>query len=249
MKRSPLLASVAVLTLTGLASAQAPAPAQGPGNLEAGGLKPPEAIDPTQPAPADGTNGTPEKELEEADKEDAGRGLEWVWLNAEIGVQHLGLQTIASSDFLDPSIATTQTGLSFGAGIGVRLLVFTAGVRFRRSVFSEWKLWTLNAEGGFHIPLGSLEPYVTLGAGYVSLGSFPSASGLKDGGVRGANVRLGAGLDWYLSNTFSLGANFTGESLFLSRPAIDGATTEPYTKDGSSVALGGTLTAVVGLHF
>ena len=70
------------------------------------------------------------------------------------------------------------------------------------------------------------------------------------------NGRIGAGLDYYLSNTFSVGGNLTGDLLFLSRSKVAdaGASTSGdeaavYAKDGSSIGAGATLTAVVGLHF
>src|SRR5687767_10512869 len=129
MKRFGLLAAAALLSLTSLGRAQQPDPA--PSNLEAGGLRPPDAVDPNQQTPTDAPE-TPERELEEADKQDSGRGLEWIWLNAEVGVQHLGLQTLKASELVDAELVeTTQTGLTYGAGIGVRLLVFTVGARFR----------------------------------------------------------------------------------------------------------------------
>lgn len=256
MKSLSLLAVPALLCVSTLGLAQQPAPAAPQSNLESGGLRPPEAVDAA--APADPAAPTPEKELAEADQEDSGRGLEWIWLNAEIGGEHLGLQTLKGDDLLDPKLVkTTQTGLLYGAGVGVRILVFTAGVRFRLGSFSEWQLWTLNAEGGLRIPIGSLEPYFTVGGGYASLGSFSTdAPASSKADVKGFNARIGAGLDYYLSNTFSVGANLTGELLFLSRGKVSQAATSTsgneaavYGKDGSSIGAGTTLTAVAGLHF
>jgi hypothetical protein len=261
MKSSSLLAVPALLCVSSLGLAQQPAPepaATAPqSNLESGGLRPPDAVDGDAPA-ADPAAQTPEKELEKADREDSGRGLEWIWLNAEIGGEHLGLQTLKSNDLLDPKLVkTTQTGLLYGAGLGVRILVFTAGVRFRLGSFSEWQLWTLNAEGGLRIPIGDFEPYFTVGGGYASLGSFSTtAPASSKADVKGFDARIGAGLDYYLSNTFSLGANLTGEMLFLSRSKVSGAAASTsgneaaiYAKDGSGIGAGATLTAVAGLHF
>jgi hypothetical protein len=253
---SSWVAVPALLSLTSWAQAQAePAPS----NLEAGGLRPPDAVDPDQPSPQ-GTPAaeTPERELEEADKEDSGRGLEWVWLNAEVGGEHLGLQTFKANQLVDAELVkTTQTGLVYGAGVGVRLLVFTAGVRFRLGSFADWQLWTLGAEGGLRIPIGSLEPYFTVGAGYAALGSFSTtAPASSKADVKGFNARLGCGLDYYLSNTFSVGGNLSGDLLVLSRSAVADASSSMmgneatvYAKDGSGIGAGATLTAVVGLHF
>jgi hypothetical protein len=258
MKSLLRLTVPAWLCLPALAFAQqpAPAPAAPQSNLESGGLRPPEAVDDT--APVDPAAPTPEKELEKADREDSGRGLEWIWLNAEIGSEHLGLQTLKANDLLDPKLVkTSQTGLVYGAGVGVRILVFTAGARFRVGSFSEWQLWTLNLEGGLRIPIGSLEPYFTVGGGYASLGSFSTtAPASSKADVKGFNARVGAGLDYYLSNTFSVGGNLTGDLLFLSRSKVaeadastSGNEAAVYAKDGSSIGAGATLTAVVGLHF
>ncbi len=251
MKCSWLAAAPALLTISSLALAQQPTP-QPPSNLEAGGLRPPEAIDETPPA--DPAAQTPEKELAKADEEDAGRGLEWVWLNVEVGAQHLGLQTLKSNDLVDPALVkTTQTGLTYGAGVGLRLLVFTVGARFRLSPMSDWQLWTLDAEGGLRIPLGNLEPYFTVAAGYAAIGSFSAeAPASSKADVKGVNARLGGGVDYYLSNTFSVGGSLTADVLFLSRSAVSGASGSEaavYGKDGSSIGLSTTLTAVLGMHF
>ncbi len=251
-----------VLLASGMAQAQTNP------ELNSGGLAPPPAIEPIPPPPVPPSS--PEENLERADREDSGRGLEFVWLNAEGGYQVLGLQTFHANNLVDAQIVkSTQNGLLFGAGAGVRLLFLTAGARFRLANFTDWQVWTLNLELGMRMPLGSLEPYFTFGGGYASLGSFDSSSlgnALNDVGVnasgldiRGFNVRGGFGLDYYVASAFSVGANFTGDLLFLTRPK---QTTQPtgtgpaaeaaaqvYSRDGSSVGGAATLTAVLGLHF
>jgi len=80
--------------------------------------------------------------------------------------------------------------------------------------------------------------------------------------IRGYNVRGGLGLDVYLSDLFSIGANLTGEVLALTRPGVDPtklnlngntssneAKAKVYAADGSSVGSAVSLTAVAGLHF
>lgn len=243
-----------------------PEPASG--GLQSGGLTPPPAApgaDPFAPSPPSDVT---EQELENADRKDTGRGLEFVWLNAEIGFEHLGLQTFKAKHLVDAgTVDTTQTGPVYGAGLGLRLVFLTFGARFRFGSFSDWQLWTLNGELGIHIPLGMIEPYFTLGGGYASLGSFDTnnLTGDLNGAnvhVRGFDVRGGVGVDLYLSNLFSVGANLTGEVLALTRPSVDPqklklsgstnsqqAATEVYAADGSSIGSGVTLTAVAGLHF
>lgn len=243
----------AALTFTGLSRAQSPAPA-GPG------LAPPPAID-VQPPPAP-PNQT-EAELSRADRQDAGRGLEFVWLNVEGAVEHIGLHTFHENKLVDSdTLKSVQTGPVFGAGAGLRLIFLTAGLRFRLASFSAWQLWTLNGEFGWRVPLGALEPYFTLGGGYASLGGFDSSrlseAGIASGGIsaHGFNVRGGAGVDYYLGRTLSIGANLNGEFLFLSRSKATSSETASnptlaalYSQKGSGIGGGVTLSAVFGLHF
>ena len=141
----------------------------------------------------------------------------------------------------------------YGAGLGVRLLVFTFGARFRFGDFPDWELWTLNVEGGIHIPIGRVEPYVTFGGGYASLGAWnKSKIGSDMRRADGLGLRAGVGLDFYPTNTFSVGANFTGDILFLTRASdipLDPVPVLLYPDGGSGIGLGGTLSAVFGLHF
>jgi hypothetical protein len=204
-----------------------------------------------------------ERELEQAEDEDSGRGLEFVWLNAEIGFEHLDLQSF-SADQLG-IVDTSQTGLLFGAGLGVRVVFITLGGRFRLANFSAYQLWTLDAEAGLRIPLGNLEPYFMLGGGYASLGSFDSGNlgaGLNTDNVSitGYNIRFGGGIDYYVTPVFSIGAAVNGEIIGLTRPGVDigtiqamgnGATAEAEAAaaDGSSLGFGVTGTLVLGLHF
>lgn len=243
---------------------------RGPGSptdLNAGGLAPP----PTSPYESMPPPPSPtEQQLSRADREDSGRGLEFFWLNGEIGFEHLGLQTFSANDLVDAELVeTTQTGLTYGAGLGVRLVFLTAGARFRLGSFSDWQLWTLNLELGLRMPMGMVEPYFTFGGGYASVGAFDSGSigaQLTTAGAdtTGFNLRGGFGLDVYLSEAFSLGGNLSGDLMFLSRPKVEPAdipgydmlppqeqqaVQDVYSNDGSSVGAGVTLTAVVGLHF
>lgn len=244
---------VVILSCSGaFAQTQGAPPGTG---LESGGLAPPPAIEST---PAEGPPSATEQELDRAEREDSGRGLEFFWINAEVGVTHLGLQTLSGDALVDPDVTdTTHTGVLYGGGLGLRLLVFTVGARFRFANFSEARIWSIDGEGGMHIPLGSLEPYFTLRAGYTR-GSFDvgDCGGCETSAldVKGFNVRPAVGLDVYLSNMLSIGGNLSGDFLFLSRsavPASELGTLDPavYGKDGSGIGAGVTLSAVVGLHF
>jgi hypothetical protein len=228
----------------GLSLFASPALAQNEGDLTAGGLAPPDAIE--SEGDQQSNQQSTEAELEKAEAEDSGRGLEFFWLGGEIGATHLGLHTFKADDLIDAAVdETTQTGLTYGGGLGLRFVFITVGARFRMASLPDWRLWTLNAEGGLRIPLGAFEPYFTLGGGYASLAA--AADGPKAAGL---NVRGGFGLDIYLSEMFSLGGNLTGELLVLSRSAVDGAVAgTAYAGDGSGIGAAGTLTLVAGLHF
>ena len=71
------------------------------------------------------------------------------------------------------------------------------------------------------------------------------------------DARLGGGLDVYLSDTFSLGANLAGDFLFLGRKQlkVDSGGMAPtgsesvYLKSGSGIGAGFTATAVIGIHY
>jgi hypothetical protein len=198
-----------------------------------------------------------EAKLDLADKEDSGRGLSFVRLNAELGPEYLGLQTLRAKGLVDSQqIHSKDAGMVYGAGLGLRLLVFTFGARFRFGNFPDWELWTLNAEAGMHIPIGRVEPYVTLGGGYASLGAWnKSKVGPDMKQAHGFDARAGFGVDFYLTNTFSVGGNFTGDLLILSRSRNPAYITPAFQSpglagtDGSGIGLGGTLSAVLGLHF
>ena len=261
--RVPHLACLALLSLASSARAQEPTDGTSsppPSNLEAGGLRPPEAVESEQPPPAAPSEAQVETELEKADTEDTGRGLEFVWLNGEVGYQTVGLQTLSDSDLVDGTlIESNQSGLVFGGGLGVRLFTITLGARFRYGTFDAWDMWSINAEAAFHIPLGKLDFYFGVGAGYVALGGFRSDGAdtalLSDVGVAGIDLRAGVGLDYYLSNTFSIGVNLGGEVLFLRRkltlaaPADGTGSLSTYGDDGSSTGAAFTPMAVLGLHF
>ena len=251
----------ATFTLFGMAApalaADEPSPAGS--NLQAGGLKPPEAVQ----SEASTAPTQTEAKLDQADKEDSGRGLSFAWLNLELGPEYVGLQALKADNLVDGTLVEAKgAGMGYGAGIGARLLAFTVGARFRFGNFSDWQLWTLGAEAGMHIPLGRIEPYFSLGAGYASLGGIKptgAASSLNPS-AHGLDLRGSAGLDVFLSNTFSIGANLSGDLLFLGRSAqapgplpAPGSPAEEhaidvYSKDGSGIGAGGMLSLVLGLH-
>jgi len=227
--------------------------------LQTGGLTPP----PSSPAAQSPAESATYRQLDRAEREDAGRGLEFVWLGVAAGYKYVPLDNLHADGLVDGSVIDDAgSALLLGAGAGVRLIFLTFGARFEMARHSAWDLWTLNAEVGLHLPLGSLEPSFTLSAGYASLGGFAPA-GAPAGfeadriDISGFDARLGAALDWYLNPLLSLGVQSGAELLVLSRsgtsqPALTGGPSglgEFYGRDGSGVGLGVSVAAVAGLHF
>jgi hypothetical protein len=192
-------------------------------------------------------------------------------VNGGGGVETANLTTFSANvDALTVGLTpTTGVGPAAGVGAGVRLFIFTLGARGRVAAMQgggggEWQLWTLDAEAGVKIPLGRFEPYLTLAGGYASLGNFGNAvAGLGSGlDISGANVRLGGGLDFYVTHAFSVGAAVTGEMLILARQGvsladlaqakqigtINDAQARILEANGTSVGGAVTFTLGVGLH-
>ena len=248
-----------------------PNPYSGSGaGLSSGGLLPPGSGTGTASGYDPRSSQTTEQSLQRADAKDSGRGLQFVWLNAEAGLQYLSLNTFHANNLVDAQfVKTSQSGLLLGAAAGVRLVFLTLGAHFRLGDFSAWQLWTLDVEAGLHMPIGMVEPYFTFAAGYASLGAFGGASNainFQNSGVNihGFNGRMGFGMDVYVNRFISIGALMTGDILYLKRsqrmtiqaapavnadPAALAQAQKVYSNDGSSIGGAATLTGVVGLHF
>jgi hypothetical protein len=239
-----------------------PQPKPLPGGLEAGGLAPPPPM--TDRNAPSGSRSQTETQLQKAESEDSGRGLEWFYVQAEGGLQVLGLQTFNSSGLTYGPVKTTAVGPMYGGALGMRLMFFTFGARARMGNFDQFKVGTINGEFGFHIPLGNLEPYFTLSGGYAALTSLNAGGdwGTNNVTIRGYNIRAGAGLDYFVTPVFSIGANLTGEMLGLSRggvnldkfkqsgsPSLTAADQKTAQSSGSSLGSAMTISAVLGLHF
>ena len=96
------------------------------------------------------------------------------------------------------------------------------------------------------------------GGGFAKLGrSAEGVSGIGDVSISGFNVRLGGGVDYDLSNVFSVGGTLQAELLRLARGATTvtpppGNPSPPpsaFSSDASSLGLVVTAGAVLGLHF
>lgn len=229
-------------------------------------LPPPTEPPPTSPPPASPGLLPPEpvpvppeeqetfRDLEQAEREDAGRGLQFVWLAPDIGFQWVSLDALSKGELLDDSVGS-GSGLSLGGTAGLRWLYYTVGARFRYGRLSEFHTWSLGGDFGLRIPLGNFEPYAFVGGGYFQAGTFAADDELaalgaaSDLAVSGFSARLGAGFDYYVTPVFSTGVSVDAEALFASRDGLGGQTGTIYDASGSSIGLGVATLAVLGLHF
>src|SRR5262249_2768089 len=214
--------------------------------------------------------GTPTtQELDDSKQKDSGRGLEWVYFNAEGGFEQLGLKTfnVDRDNFTAGFVDTSAAGGVVGAGAGLRLIFITIGPRARLGFFPNYQLYSLGGEVGLHIPLGAIEPRIDLGFGWVGLGSFKSeVSGAGDAlAIHGWYGRVGGGLDVYLGKHFSMGRRITWELLGLTRPGVSpdqiakikaeagtnpaGAQADALQFEGTSYGSALAITGALGLHF
>jgi hypothetical protein len=196
------------------------------------------------------------------DIETGGFGLEWVYLNADMGVAYTDLVSLKASNWAlqDNSAA----GPAFGIGAGVRLLFLSLGVRARDLQLSSFNMWETDLEAALHFKIWRVD--IALGArgGYAFLGSFSAdslrtstGSAASDVTVHGWNIGPTLGVDVYLSKLVSVGVDGNAEFLFLERPPIplQSGQSVPkgfeglYADSGSSVGAGFVGMAHLGIHF
>jgi hypothetical protein len=192
-----------------------------------GQLAPPPPIQQAPPPPA-----TTEQKLDDSKKEDSGRGIEFIYVNAQVGGVFDAIGSFNNSLQIQQ---TNAGGALFGAEAGVRFVWLTLGARFRYDTLpTAFNIWQLDAVLGFHIPLGRWDPYVSIHGGYSAIGTLdPSsfkASDLCNGctsqdaangfSTKGANVGFSVGVDYYLLKFFSLGIDGGFEFLFLHRDPL-----------------------------
>ncbi len=103
------------------------------------------------------------------------------------------------------------------------------------------------------IPYGAFEPYVLVGAGFAHLGGARTDDDQRVSKVGGFALRVGGGLDYYMSRTFSLGALVSFDYLGLKRAKdtslCSGQASCAFSSRGSSFGFAISPSLVVGLHF
>ncbi|MGD0678188.1 MAG: hypothetical protein ABSC94_22480 [Polyangiaceae bacterium] len=200
------------------------------------------------------------------ESKDSGLGLEWAWIDADIGGSFAGLDSVNQSNL---SLQNTKSGGgAFAFGAGVRLFALTVGVRARDLQLSAFNLWEIGGEAALHARIGHLDPYFGLRGGYAFVGTLsssalesaeqPSASEVK---IHGFNAGFMAGIDYYFNHFVSLGVDANPEFLFLQRPKVAippglpasvqmAVESSPlYQQSGTSIGFAFTATAHVGVHF
>jgi hypothetical protein len=179
-----------------------------------------------------------EQSLRRSEQVDSGRGLSWFYLGAEGSFFWLGSDVLSKSG--GPLLTGGREASGIGPGgsvfLGGRFYVLTAGARVRTAWLPDSQFLSAGGEIGLKIPKGNLEPHLLLGGGYATL------LGVKEK-VRGFDVVLGGGVDYFLSPYFSIGGLTLIELVSLRRAAYQGS------PKGSSLGLAAVGSAVLGLHF
>jgi hypothetical protein len=156
-------------------------------------------------------------------------------IEGEAGARTVDLQTFrANEDSLSAGLFPTRaTGPTLGVGAEARVLIFTAGLGTNVSFLQGgggvqdpgadgFRLWNVDADLGVRVPMLFLEPHVSLGAGYSTLGGWSDAiAGLERGlDVDGANLHALVGVDLALGTHLVLGLGVQGHLLFLGRQGM-----------------------------
>lgn len=173
---------------------------------------------------------------------------QFVYMNGGGGIGYTGLDTFNTNKLALPE--TAGTGPVVDAGAGFRGENFSLGPRLRMAALSPYNVWQINGEMTVHAPVGEIDGYLGVHAGYVFLDGFnaqtvPDAAHLQ---VTGFDAGLHAGWDYYPSPEISLGVDFGGEVLFINRPAF-ASRHLAYRVEGKSTGIAGNVSAHLGLHF
>jgi len=194
--------------------------------------------------------------------EDGGLGLEWVYLDADLGAAYTNLVSLRSSNWQISD--NTATGPAFGIGAGVRLVFFSAGISVRDLEMTSFNMWETDLEAALHFRIWRIDGAIGARGGYAFLGQFSpdaiavaSTTNASNVTVHGWNVGPTVDLDFYLSKLISIGVDANAEFLFLERPPLAlpaGETVSPayaslYQDSGSSAGVGFLAMSHVGMHF
>lgn len=204
-----------------------------------------------QPPPPQGATAT---RLDQSEQDDSGRGLEFFYVNGGLGLGYVGLETF-NSDKLALA-KTNSAAMSLDIGLGLRLLIVTLGPRLRTYVANGYDLWQVNGEVAAHVPISKIDVSFGLHGGYAFLGALTgdalatsaSSNPSNDVRVRGFDLGLDFGVDYYVAKVFSVGGAVNGEALFLKRPALASTSDPAFGAAGGSAGIAAALGVRLGLH-
>ncbi len=206
-----------------------------------------ELLPPPPPASPESVNTI--RQLELADREDSGRGLQYFWIDPEVGIKWVDLALINNADLVDgDDFEGSGLGPSLGVGLGGRLLYFTAGARFRYTMLPEFDVWTVGLEAALRIPRGQWEPYLFAGGGYLRTANIGDDR-LDELVISGGYGALGGGVDYFITPVFALGLRGDVELTFVGRDALPSEAPRFYEQDGSGVGLAASAALHLSLHF
>jgi hypothetical protein len=216
-----------------------------------------------------GTSTTNPAISSDEESKDSGLGLEWVYLNADVGGGFASMDSFNSTTL--GLQKTSSGGPAFGAAAGIRLLFFSLGVRVHDLQLSDiGDLWELSGEAAFHTRIGHVDPYFGVRGGYNFVGSLNGSTvGVAAGStpasvsVHGFNVGPVVGLDYYFAKVISIGIDAELQFLFLQRPKVPlpaGVTQadvallpsqeqQLYNESGNSAGIAFVPTVHLGIHF
>jgi hypothetical protein len=157
---------------------------------------------------------------------------DWLVLNTDVAFRSLRITRI---DFDDDEevpkfLPATSFGVAPGASLGVRLWFVSLAAHTQVAFFNgpdgavtdnSFTMWSTDGELSFRAPLGRVQPYILLGAGYSVLGGLSGTGEDRNRKVNagGANARGGLGVDWFVGDIWTVGALASIDGLFLSSRA------------------------------
>jgi hypothetical protein len=212
-------------------------------------------------APERAGQGEPDRAALAPAPQDAIAGL---WLSTGLGYRRVALRTFVA----DPAglggylVAAEPAGVAPSLALGARLSFATFGVRASRVALRAGRpdprratLWDLGAEIGARGTSGRLRPFALLGGGFARAREEP-VGGVALPHARGLTLRLGGGLDWFVSPRVAVGARAELAVLALVREGVAlSSLLAPHglgwiaDAHGSSFGASGELALAVSVHF
>jgi hypothetical protein len=134
------------------------------------------------------------------------------------------------------SIVQTRLPALVGAGIVIPLSRFAVALRYRLAAAEQLTIHRLGPEMQYHLRAEEVDAYGFVGVGFTTGFLYDS---IEEVWFAGFDPQLGVGIEQTLSDAARIGIRLAGETLWLYR-----LTSSDKFADGSTVALGATLTCV-----